>query len=67
MDLKNIATEEYGNRGGTVECVCINDWRNVAIEENFEIDIENVAVDVNLGKCLEKLPGERIVDWYLKK
>ena len=23
---------------------------NVAIEENFEIDIENVAVYVNLGK-----------------
>ena len=39
----------------------------MAIEENFEIDIENVAVDVNLGKCLKKLPGEKIVDWYLKK
>ena len=28
MDLVNIATEEYGNRGGAVECACRNECGN---------------------------------------
>ena len=54
MDLGNIATEDYGNIGRTVECICRNNWRNVAIYENLEkltADIEYVSVYVNLGKC----------------